>query len=72
MAVLTLHQTIFNQSSLSASVTSVPMKLKVAVGYSVQLAITGSPVGTIKIQASNDMDGTSAGLIIQKNRPKRD
>lgn len=62
MAVLTLHQTIFNNTSLAASTTSTPMKLKVAVGYSVQLAITGSAVGSIKIQASNDSDEDGTGI----------
>lgn len=60
MDKLVNHQTIFTAVSLGTSVNSTAFKTKIASAFSVQLVVTGSPVGTFKIQVSNDSDLTGA------------
>lgn len=45
---------LMNGASLSASVSSDTVDLLNFDGYSVQVIMTGSPVGTLKIQGTND------------------
>lgn len=40
---------------MSSTITSLPINIDEAVNYSIQAVMTGSPVGTIQIQASNDI-----------------
>jgi hypothetical protein len=47
------HLKIFDSTSLAASINSDAVKLKTATRYSIHLVITGSPVGSFRVQASN-------------------
>lgn len=40
--------------SMLANITSVPVNIQEASGFCIQASYTGSPVGSIEVQASND------------------
>jgi len=54
--------------NMSSSITSLPYNIDEVVSYSIQAVYTGSPVGNIEIQGSNDgitytLINTSAAVI---------
>lgn len=49
-----LHEILLPSSDASISETSLPGLLAHAWGYSVQVILTGAPVGTLKLQGSSD------------------
>ena|SRR5271166_1543617 len=49
-----LNETLLNAGSMATSINSAPMLLSYAFGYAVQFVYTGSPVGTVTLQGSND------------------
>lgn len=56
---------IFTASDASVTQTSVAFPVNQVIGYSAQFVWTGSPVGTIKIQVSDD-PGTTASSPSQQ------
>ena len=49
-----LNQTLLSGGSMATSINSGPLLLAYAFGYSIQFEYTGSPVGTVTLQGSND------------------
>jgi hypothetical protein len=49
-----LREVLLSAGDVTASLNSQPLLLAHAIGYAIQYVITGSPVGSIKLQGSND------------------
>lgn len=49
-----LNESLLSGGDMSGSLNSAPLNLEFAFGYAIQCEFTGSPVGTIKLQGSND------------------
>jgi hypothetical protein len=49
-----LNQTLESAGDMTLTLNSQPLNLEFAFGYAIQADISGSPVGTIKLQGSND------------------
>lgn len=50
------QEVILDLESMAASFESEPLDILYFRGYSISLTFTGSPVGTVKIQLSNDTE----------------
>lgn len=53
----------FNAASMAASITSPEISLNGIFGWSAQFIFTGSPVGSLKAQVSNDQSYLGGELI---------
>lgn len=49
-----LREVLLTAGDASGNLNSAPLLLAHAVGYAIQFEITGAPVGTVKLQGSND------------------
>lgn len=49
-----LNDPLLSAGDMSGSLNSQPLNLEFAFGYSIQCVFTGAPVGTLKLQGSND------------------
>lgn len=49
-----LNETLSTAADASVTVTTAPLLLAYAFGYAIQASFTGSPVGTLVLQGSND------------------
>lgn len=61
-------QVIFDSADMSASLQSEPIYLGHIMHYSIQLKYTGSPVGTFKLQVSNDLGEVDAQTRLVQGR----
>lgn len=50
------NEVIVNAGDMSADINSNPTQIEWVFGYSIQCVMTDAPVGTLKLQASNDFD----------------
>lgn len=49
-----LNESLLSGGSMAGNLNSVPLNLEFAFGYAIQCEFTGSPVGSLKLQGSND------------------
>lgn len=55
LPVHVLNNSIIADGDMSASINSTPTNINEVVSYCIQAVFTGSPVGSLKIQASNSL-----------------
>jgi hypothetical protein len=53
-----------NSGDMTGTITSQPISMEQVFGYSVELLWTGSPVGTISLQYSDDMGPINGGPAV--------
>lgn len=51
-----LNETLLSAASVATTATSAPLLLEYAFGYSIQCVFTGTPTGTLILQASDDFN----------------
>jgi hypothetical protein len=49
-----LNESLLSAGDMSGNLNSSPLSLEFAFGYALQCVFTGAPVGTLKLQGSND------------------